>query len=133
MVFQSFNLFSNLSIIENVIVAPMDLLGVSRTEAYREGFLKFIDPENIRESLKQERILAYRYLAQRDGKEYYEMIRAASVSSSGKDEETEVHAVGIGMTVIDEEMRQTMAQQQALSDALAAAEQENGISLQYEP
>ena len=37
MVFQSFNLFSNLSIIENVIVAPMDLLGVSRTEAYREG------------------------------------------------------------------------------------------------
>ena len=93
------------------------------TEAYREGFLKFIDPENIRESLKQERILAYRYLAQRDGKEYYEMIRAASVSSSGKDEETEVHAVGIGMTVIDEEMRQTMAQQQALSDALAAAEQ----------
>ena len=93
------------------------------TEAYREGFQKFIDPENIREGLKKERILAYRYLAQRDGKEYYEMIRAASVSSSGKDEETEVHAVGIGMTVIDEEMRQTMAQQQALSDALAAAEQ----------
>ena len=37
MVFQSFNLFSNLSIIENVIIAPMDLLGVPRTEAYREG------------------------------------------------------------------------------------------------
>ena len=93
------------------------------TEAYREGFQEFIDPENIREGLKKERILAYRYLAQRDGKEYYEMIRAANVSSSGKDEEIAVHAVGIGMTVIDEEMRQTMAQQQALSDALAAAEQ----------
>ena len=37
MVFQSFNLFSNLNIIENVIVAPMDLLGIPRKKAYQEG------------------------------------------------------------------------------------------------
>ena len=39
-------------------------------ESYREGFLKFIDPENIREGLSKEPILAYRYLAKRNGMEY---------------------------------------------------------------
>lgn len=37
MVFQSFNLFSHLMVIENVMLAPVDLLGVSRQEAYEEG------------------------------------------------------------------------------------------------
>ncbi len=34
MVFQSFNLFSHLTIIENTMMAPVDLLGLSRQEAY---------------------------------------------------------------------------------------------------
>ena len=37
MVFQSFNLFANLSIIENLMSAPVDLLGMSRQEAYDQG------------------------------------------------------------------------------------------------
>ena len=37
MVFQSFNLFSNLNVIENIIVAPIDLLGIPRKTAYQEG------------------------------------------------------------------------------------------------
>ncbi|NLC39830.1 MAG: amino acid ABC transporter ATP-binding protein, partial [Clostridiaceae bacterium] len=37
MVFQSFNLFSHLTIIENTMMAPIDLLGLSRQEAYNEG------------------------------------------------------------------------------------------------
>ena len=37
MVFQSFNLFSNLNIIENIMAAPVKLLGKSRQEAYEEG------------------------------------------------------------------------------------------------
>ncbi|MBR0266246.1 MAG: amino acid ABC transporter ATP-binding protein [Clostridia bacterium] len=37
MVFQSFNLFSHLSVIENIMLAPVDLLGKSRQEAYDEG------------------------------------------------------------------------------------------------
>jgi hypothetical protein len=48
-------------------------------EEYREGFMRFIDPENIKNGLSQEPILAYRYLAKREGKEYYEMIRVAGV------------------------------------------------------
>ena len=37
MVFQSFNLFDNLNIIENVMDAPVKLLGKSKKEAYDEG------------------------------------------------------------------------------------------------
>ena len=37
MVFQSFNLFEHLTIIENIMMGPMDLLGVSPQEAYDEG------------------------------------------------------------------------------------------------
>ncbi|MCR4640399.1 MAG: amino acid ABC transporter ATP-binding protein [Lachnospiraceae bacterium] len=34
MVFQSFNLFGHRTVIENIMMAPMDLLGVSRQDAY---------------------------------------------------------------------------------------------------
>lgn len=44
MVFQSFNLFSHKMVIENVMMAPMDLLGVSKQEAFDEGvrYLKMV-------------------------------------------------------------------------------------------
>ena len=37
MVFQSFNLFGHKTVIENIMMAPMDLLGVSKQEAYDTG------------------------------------------------------------------------------------------------
>lgn len=37
MVFQSFNLFAHLTIIENTMMAPVDLLGLSRQDAYDEA------------------------------------------------------------------------------------------------
>ena len=37
MVFQSFNLFGHLTVIENIMLAPMDLLGKSKQDAYDEG------------------------------------------------------------------------------------------------
>jgi polar amino acid transport system ATP-binding protein len=44
MVFQSFNLFSHKMVIENVMMAPVDLLGVSRQEAFDAGvrYLKMV-------------------------------------------------------------------------------------------
>ena len=37
MVFQSFNLFGHLTVIENIMLSPMDLLGKNRQAAYDEG------------------------------------------------------------------------------------------------
>ena len=94
-------------------------------EDYREGFLRFIDPEAIRRGLEKEQILAYRYLARRAGREYYEMIRVAGVRHAAERADHRVHAIGLGLTVIDAEMRESMAQQQALSEALDAANEAN--------
>ncbi len=37
MVFQNFNLFGHLTVIENIMLAPVDLLGVSKHDAYENG------------------------------------------------------------------------------------------------
>mgnify|MGYP003290869484 CR=1 FL=1 len=37
MVFQSFNLFENLNVIDNVAISPIKLLGLSKEEAYKEA------------------------------------------------------------------------------------------------
>ena len=94
-------------------------------EKFREGFLQFIDPEHVRQALAGNLIVAYRYLAQRANKEYYEMIRMAGVRHAEDRKDHTVHAVGLGLTVIDAEMRDTMAKNQALAEALDAAEQAN--------
>ena len=95
------------------------------TESYREGFKQFIDPDNVRAALEKETIIIYRYLAQRDGREYYEMIRMAGVRHAENRDDHIVHAVGLGLTSIDTEMRDTMAKNQALSEALEVAEEAN--------
>ena len=94
-------------------------------EGFREGFLHFIDPENVRAALATESITAYRYLARRNGTEYYEMLRMAGVRHPGDRDDHIVHAVGLGFTVIDAEMRETMARSHELAEALSAAEEAN--------
>ena len=97
----------------------------SVTDNYREGFLRFIEPDYVREALAKKPIIVYRYLARRGGREYYEMIRMAGVRHAEDRDDHIVHAVGLGLTIIDEEMRETMAKSQALAEALAAAEDAN--------
>ena len=94
-------------------------------EEYKEGFLAFIDPENIRRELATENIIAYRYLAHRNGTDYYEMLRMAGVRHPADRDDHIVHALGIGFTVIDAEMRQTIERNRALKTALDAAEDAN--------
>ena len=94
-------------------------------ENYRQEFLKFIDPDNIRAALLENAIISYRYLVRRDGSEYYEMIRVAGVRHPEDRDDHVVHAVGLGLTVIDKEMRESMAQNQMLSEALESAEEAN--------
>ena len=94
-------------------------------EDYRSGFLTFIQPDNIRQALAADPIIAYRYLVRRDGREYYEMLRMAGVRHAEDREDHIVHAIGLGFTVIDAEMRESMAQSHALIDALKAAQEAN--------
>ena len=47
MVFQSFNLFAHKSIIENVMMAPIDLLGVSKEDAHKEA-LELLDTVGLK-------------------------------------------------------------------------------------
>ncbi|MBQ5787288.1 MAG: response regulator, partial [Oscillospiraceae bacterium] len=92
------------------------------TEMYREGFLTFVNPDNVRSRLAIEPIIAYRYLAKREGREYYEMIRMAGVRRAEDRDDHIVHAVGFGLTEIDAEMRESMAKNEALAGALTVAE-----------
>ena len=46
MVFQSFNLFENMNVIENIMFAPTKVLGQSKDEAYKEG-LRLLERVNL--------------------------------------------------------------------------------------
>ncbi len=99
------------------------------TDAYRDEFLQFVQPENVLEALKHDDVISYRYTVNRHGREEYEMIRFAGVRSAedgeGGSGGSEVYAVGACLTDVDAETRKTLAQSQALSDALKEAEQAN--------
>ena len=94
-------------------------------EEYRENFRSFSNPDNIRAALATRDIIAYRYLARRDGTEYYEMLRMAGVRHPKDRDDNIVHAIGLGFTDIDAEMRESLAKNRALSEALKAAEEAN--------
>ena len=94
-------------------------------EEYREGFLKFIDMDNIRTTLAENRLMTYRYLVRYEGREFYEMLRMAGVRLAENRDDGIVHDIGVGFTVIDKEMREEMARNELLSEALTSAEQAN--------
>ena len=94
-------------------------------EPYREDYLAFIQPENIRAALATQQIIAYRFLELNDGKESYAMLRMAGVRHPEDRDDHIVHAIGVGFSDIDKDMRKFLAQQQALRDALDTAEQAN--------
>ncbi len=95
------------------------------TAPYREEFLRFTSPDSIRKGLKDARIISLRYMVRRHGQEVYEMMRFAAVQQPAGGEGGEVHAVGACFIDVDEETRRTAAQNDALSQALEAAEQAN--------
>ena len=93
------------------------------TEPYREEFLRFVQPEAIRAGLQERRVISYTYMVSRHGKETYEMVRFAGVRHPEDRDDHLVHSVGACFTDVDAETKKNLAQQQALSDALAQAEQ----------
>ncbi|MBQ3704371.1 MAG: response regulator [Oscillospiraceae bacterium] len=92
-------------------------------EADREAFLRFVDPDSIREKLETEAMLSIRYLSTKDGLEQYEMLRIAGVRTHEERDDNIVHSVGIGFSDVDLETRKAMEQNRALAEALEKAEE----------
>ena len=90
---------------------------------YREEFMAFVQPAAIREGLKGNRVISFRYLINVDGKESWEAVRFAGVRHPEDRDDHLVHNVGACFTDVDAETRQALAQQQELSEALNMAEQ----------
>ncbi len=86
--------------------------------ADREKFLDFVKPENIRARLQQADMISHRYLMTRDGEEHYMLIRIARIDEG-------LHAVGVGFANVDDQIREEMAHNRQLSDALAQAQHAN--------
>ena len=94
-------------------------------EAERAAFLQFVEPDNIRACLAKEPMIAHRYLAIRDGREIYEMLRIVDISQIENSEDHSVHTVCAGFFDVDSETRAEMAKNRTLSDALNEAEAAN--------
>ena len=92
---------------------------------FLDEFLAFIQPDNVKERLKDRRVIAYRYLVHRHGHDTWEEVRFAGVRHPEDRDDHLVHLVGACFVDVDAETRESMAQQQALQDALTAAETAN--------
>ena len=93
------------------------------TDEYREEFLRFTDPDMIREGLRTQRVISYRYQIFKNGKPIYVMIRFAGVRHPEDRNDGLVHSVGLSFSNVDAETRKSLEQNRALSDALAVAEE----------
>ena len=93
------------------------------TEQYRDEFMEFVKPEHVREGLRDERIISFRYLANHNGCESYEMVKFAGVRQPEDRDDGIVHAVGMCFSDVDGETRRSLEQTHALGEALKAAEE----------
>ena len=93
------------------------------TDPYREEFLRFIQPDAIREGLKRQLVISHTYMVKRHGKESYETVRFARVHYADAPDEQHINSVGACFVDADADTRTAMEQQQALGDALTAAEE----------
>ena len=93
------------------------------TAPYREEFLRFIQPDSIREGLKRQRVISHTYMVKRHGKESYETVRFARVHLNDDQDEQQIDSVGACFVDVDADTRSRLEQQQSLSDALTAAEE----------
>jgi signal transduction histidine kinase/CheY-like chemotaxis protein len=95
------------------------------TENYRDEFIAFLTPENIRQNLSVDKVSVLRYTINRDGNEVYEMVRVAAVNYEMVTGVLEVNIVAMGFADVDAQTRKTMTHTQALRDALENAEVAN--------
>ncbi len=95
------------------------------TEPYYEEFMAFVQPESIKEKLMTQRVISYRYMVKRNGRETYEMVKFAGVRHPEDREDHLVHKVGACFTDVDGETRRNLEHADALNNALASARDAN--------
>ena len=100
-------------------------------EADREGFLRFVDPDNIRAGLANEAMISHRYVSDKGGVKQYEMLRIAGVRTLEERDDGAVHAIGAGFSDVDRETRAAMEQQRVLTEALTKAEEANAAKTAF--
>ena len=101
------------------------------TEGYRQEFLDFIRPDAVREGLRAQRVISFRYMVNRHGTESWEMVKFAGVRHPEDRDDHLVHAVGACITDVDAQTRKSLTESQTLTDALAAAEQANAAKTAF--
>ena len=94
-------------------------------DRYREEFLNFIQPENVKAGLENQRVISHTYMINIDGKESYEMVKFAGVRHPEYRDDHLVHNVGACFCDVDDEIRKSMEQNRALDVALQAAQEAN--------
>ena len=94
-------------------------------EEYQEEYLRFVQPENVKNLLKEQRVISFRYRVHRHGRDTWEEVRFAGVRHPEEQKDHLDHLVGACFVDVDVETRKTAAQRQALQDALTAAETAN--------
>ena len=92
---------------------------------YLDEFLNFIQPGNVKKKLEEQRVIAYRYMVHRHGKDTWEEVRFAGVRHPEDRRDHLVHAVGACFVDVDAETRKSMEQQRILQEALKDAESAN--------
>ena len=95
------------------------------TEEHREAFLRFVSPDSIREGLKKDHVIAFRYIVHRHGRDSYEAVRFAGVRRPEDQGDKLINSVSACFADVDAETRRTLEQGLALRDALDSAEQAN--------
>jgi len=91
-------------------------------EEFLEEFLSFIQPENVKARLNEQRVIAFRYMVHRHDRDTWEEVRFAGVRHPEDRNDHLVHVVGACFVDVDRETRKSMEQQQALQEALRDAE-----------
>ncbi len=92
---------------------------------FRQGYMDFIDINNIKKRLEDQQVVAYLYMVVFKGAPTYELMKLARVSAPDNEEDGSVHMISVGLSDVDSETRKTLEHSRALSEALAIAQEAN--------